>query len=311
METRWTHPLFKPSKKSTREMDIFLSAKRLSPKYYTEPELSTNLRLRKNKATAKFGQSFAPTLSQFLGSYRFTLAASVVFIACAISIFVLVMQTKFSTAPSIYAVNMTDLKFADLDPMNKESFLRRLSDEHSRLINSQVHYVSQLINNYRISDEEAKRMAFIIVRESINYGYDPLFIAAVIKSESTFKKHAVSPVGATGLMQIMPDTGKFVSKMKNVEWSGASKLRDPSYNIKLGIAYIKYLDEMFKGDKEKMLVAYNWGPANVMSAVKNSRRFPSSCLKYARSILNNHGRWNSDYSQKIAQFQYLNLEVLS
>lgn len=311
MERRWKHPLFKPSRKSSRDLEIFSTAKRLSPIYFARPEISANINFSANAKSGDFGQPDRLKLKDIFKTHRFSVSASVVFLVSVVSIFVFALQTKFASAPSIYASSFSEVSFSELDPMSKESFLRRLTEEQTRQINSQVHYVAHLINNHRVSNEEAKRMAYLIVRESLSLGYDPLFITAVIKSESTFRKHAVSPVGATGLMQIMPDTGRFVSKMHNVEWNGVSKLRDPHYNIKLGIAYLKYLDEMFKGDREKMLVAYNWGPANVLRAMRNSTRFPSSCVKYARSIITNHGRWNADFNQKMAQYQYLNLEALS
>ncbi len=307
---RWIHPLFKPSKKLSLETGIFSGNKRFSPKYHNQPELQGNFRVGKENAKSNFGKMFAPKLKEFIHDHRLTFSITTVFLSCAFTLFVFMVQAKFTSAPSIYAVNLADFKFPDFNPIDKEKFLQKLSDENKYVINNQIDYVVSLIDNQKLTNAEARKLAFVIVAESLNYGYDPLFVTAIIKSESTFRKHAVSPVGATGLMQIMPGTGKFVSKMRNVEWK-ESKLKDPQYNIRLGIAYLKYLDGMFKGNKERILVAYNWGPANVMSAIKNSRRFPGSCVKYARSIINNHGRWNSDFATKTAKLTNANLEVIS
>ena len=311
MDKRWIHPLFKPSEKTSRDIDIFSTSKRFSPKYYNQPELSPNLKFKKKKTAFNFGQSLSPSFADMLSSYRLPISATCVLLICFFSVFVLALQTKFSKQPSIYASNFVDINFSSLENIDKDSFLRKLSENHQRAINTQINYVAELIRNHRVSPHEAKSMAFIIVRESLHWGYDPLFVTAVIKSESTFRKHALSPVGAMGLMQIMPNTGRYVSQMHQVEWSGTSKLNDPHYNIKLGVAYLKYLDKMFKGDREKMLVAYNWGPANVMNALKSSKRFPSSTIKYARDIMNNHGKWNADYNQKMARFLHLNPEAIS
>lgn len=310
MEKRWKHPLFKPSRKSSRELDMFSSARRTSPKYYSQVELTTNIRIPA-KNVRSFGTQDRLRLSDTVRRYRFPLSISFVFLACIASLFIFLVQTKLAKTPSIYASNLFDLEYLNANPVDKASFLRQLSADHRQVVNGQIHFVSELIKDHRISREEARRLAHLIVTESLQAGYDPFFVTAVIKSESTFRKHAVSPVGALGLMQIMPDTGKFMSKVQKVEWTGASKLRDPRYNIRMGIGYLKYLDEMFKGDKEKMLVAYNWGPGNVLKAMKGMSRYPSSCVRYARSILNNHGRWNSDYMQRMAQYKYLQTEMLS
>jgi hypothetical protein len=306
---RWVHPLFKPSKRQSLETGIFSGNKRFSPKYHKEIELQSNLRTGQNNYKGNFGKLIVPSTKNALRDHRFTFSIATVFIACVFSIFIFLVQAKFSSSPSIYAVDLAEFKFPDFNPIDKEKFLLKLSEEKRRHVQSQVQYVADLIDDHHLSHEEARKLAFLIVAESAQWGYDPLFVTAIIKSESTFKKHAVSPVGATGLMQIMPGTGRFISNLKNVVWQ-ESMLRDPQYNIRLGLAYLKYLDDIFKGDKVKILVAYNWGPANVISALKNSRSFPISCVHYARSIIKNHGRWNTDYATRMVKVQNV-YEVLS
>src|SRR5687768_13376799 len=89
------------------------------------------------------------------------------------------------------------------------------------------------------------------------FPYTTLFrsVAAVIEQESRFKPKAKSPVGARGLMQLMPRTGK---------WMGAKNLYDPEQNVDAGVKYIAYLDKRFKGDLKKIVAAYNGGEGNVM-----------------------------------------------
>jgi hypothetical protein len=94
----------------------------------------------------------------------------------------------------------------------------------------------------------------LIHEKSEKYGVDPALVAAVIEQESRFKPRAVSPVGARGLMQLMPRTGR---------WMGARNLYDPQENIDAGVKYIKYLDKRFKGDLTLTLAAYNAGEGNV------------------------------------------------
>lgn len=82
-------------------------------------------------------------------------------------------------------------------------------------------------------------------------------IRAVIEQESAFRPCAVSPRGAQGLMQIMPETAR--------ELQVADPF-DPEQNIQAGAKYLKQLIEKYKGDLEQALAAYNAGPATVDQA---------------------------------------------
>lgn len=95
----------------------------------------------------------------------------------------------------------------------------------------------------------------IIMEHATTHGIDPLLVKAVMKTESNFNPRALSHKGAQGLMQLMPDTARFM----NVE-----DPFNPDDNIKGGTRYIKYLDEIFKGNLELILAAYNAGPGRVI-----------------------------------------------
>ncbi len=95
----------------------------------------------------------------------------------------------------------------------------------------------------------------LIYEKSKKYNVDPALVAAVIEQESRFKPRAKSHVGARGLMQLMPRTGR---------WMGARDLYNPEQNVDAGVKYIKYLDRRFKGDTKKIVAAYNGGEGNVM-----------------------------------------------
>lgn len=94
----------------------------------------------------------------------------------------------------------------------------------------------------------------LIHAKSKKYNVDPVLVAAVIEQESRFKSRARSHVGAKGLMQLMPRTGR---------WMGADNLYDPEQNVDAGVKYIKYLHKKFNGDVKKTLAAYNGGEGNV------------------------------------------------
>jgi hypothetical protein len=134
-----------------------------------------------------------------------------------------------------------------------------------------------------------------IVTESLHASLDPLFVAAIVKHESTYNEKAVSPKGALGLMQVLPGTGRYVSEMRKFPWSGSEKLLERDYNLRIGIAYLRYLERFFEGNWEHILIAYNWGPHNLLRALEEGRKVPGSPLRYARSIISTHLQWRDEF----------------
>lgn len=86
------------------------------------------------------------------------------------------------------------------------------------------------------------------------YGIDGLLLASVIQAESNFNPAVVSPVGAIGLMQVMPATAGA---------AGAERLHEPGANLAIGARYLAWLLDEFQGDLELALAAYNAGPGAV------------------------------------------------
>ena len=95
------------------------------------------------------------------------------------------------------------------------------------------------------------------------YGVDEYLVQAVIRAESFFNENAVSKKGAIGLMQIMPETGSWVAKKLNLENFTTEDLFDPEKNIMIGVWYISFLTDKFKGNLDNVIAAYNAGPSNV------------------------------------------------
>lgn len=87
------------------------------------------------------------------------------------------------------------------------------------------------------------------------------FAYAIARRESEFDPKVVSPAGARGLMQLMPATAKQMSRTIGEEYSLGGLLHDPSYNARLGTAYLKELEARYKGNPVLMSAAYNAGPS--------------------------------------------------
>lgn len=103
----------------------------------------------------------------------------------------------------------------------------------------------------------------IIFREAAGAGIDSYLLAAIVKTESNFNSRAVSPKGARGLMQIMPETGRWVADRNGIRNFEPDLLFNPEYNIKLGARYVAELYKEYDGDTVLMLAAYNAGRGNV------------------------------------------------
>lgn len=95
----------------------------------------------------------------------------------------------------------------------------------------------------------------VLIREAARaHGVDPRLVAAVARRESAFHPRAVSPAGASGVMQLMPATARFL---------GVTDVFDARQNIFGGTRYLRSLLETFDGDLDLALAAYNAGPGAV------------------------------------------------
>lgn len=91
---------------------------------------------------------------------------------------------------------------------------------------------------------------------------DPALVHALSRQESEFNAAAQSPVGASGLMQLMPATARGVARRYKVAYS-KSKLTNPAYNTQLGEAFLSDLINSYDGSYFMALAAYNAGPGRV------------------------------------------------
>ena len=105
------------------------------------------------------------------------------------------------------------------------------------------------ITNARL---EARPFHEHILAAAKAHGIDSALVHAVIAAESNYQKHAVSPKGAIGLMQVMPATGARYGVLR-------AKLATPDTNIGTGTRYLAELLDLFEGNLELALAGYNAG----------------------------------------------------
>ena len=118
-----------------------------------------------------------------------------------------------------------------------------------------------------------QRNAGLVARDTVLYPLAPwrpnggweidrALVNAFIRRESNFRPDARSPVGASGLMQLMPRTASFMAGDSGLVGREKRRLLDPAYNIKLGQRYIAYLleEKSIRGNLILLAMAYNGGP---------------------------------------------------
>jgi soluble lytic murein transglycosylase len=101
-----------------------------------------------------------------------------------------------------------------------------------------------------------------VLENAAQYDLPPHLVYAMIREESRFDRKAVSRVGALGLMQLMPETGRYVARELEMPQLTEEGLLDPEVNLAFGIWYASSLLDRSGGNYLRMLSAYNAGPSN-------------------------------------------------
>lgn len=133
------------------------------------------------------------------------------------------------------------------------------------------------------NQDKAYEITRAVIIEANHHGMDPLFLLAVIQTESQFNLKARGRHGEIGLMQILPETAKWVAPQAGVD-SGEINLENPSMNIRLGATYFAQLRKSFNNKGTRYVSAYNMGSANV-------RRLLASKIEpyiYSGKVLTNY-----------------------
>ncbi len=182
-------------------------------------------------------------------------------------------KAKFEKLELVRLVRM----LGELDQTDRaRSFLMRLVDRSKEPADYRM--IADLANDVGRRDyvvavaKQARQQGvelldYLYPMQTLPAGDNPedALVLAVIRQESAFDQKATSSAGALGLMQLMPRTAKHIAKKLQIPYSDAKLTKDPSFNIRLGRAYLGDLLNGFGGSYILAIASYNAGPSRVQS----------------------------------------------
>lgn len=147
-----------------------------------------------------------------------------------------------------------------------------------------------------------------VVRERAqHYGFPPSLVWALMREESTFRAEVVSPVGAIGLLQIMPYTGEEIANRLGVEDFEADQLYQPETNIQFSTWYINGLLGRWGGNEALAIASYNGGPHAVARWMKEGSDLEpdefieeigyTETRRYVKRVLRSYGMYELLYGE--------------
>ena len=153
--------------------------------------------------------------------------------------------------------------------------------------------------------------------ESNNFGISKELIWSIMRAESKYRSDITSPVGAEGLMQIMPATAKNVAEklLKQSYLYYYEDLKDPRANIKIGTRYLKRLLKKFENQIPLAAASYNAGPHRVRSWLNSFGFLDMDAFiehipfletrKYVKKVVRNYKIYQYLYTKKIQSMNWL------
>ncbi|HNW59201.1 MAG TPA: transglycosylase SLT domain-containing protein [bacterium] len=194
----------------------------------------------------------------------------------------------------IEGISLLSSDFLSSAPTSKGDSISSLLQEQQTMTaidmqrRSSVHKITGIISRYNrtMPDTDKMRIANEIYEMTKKYpNLNEDFICATITHETgkTWNPQIKSPMGAMGLMQIMPATGAFLAAQEGIDWISADQvLYDPVSNIRLGCRYMSELVGTYQHDGA--LAAYNGGPKRAALWLASNRN-DSTLFKETRTYV--------------------------
>lgn len=186
---------------------------------------------------------------------------------------------KFERARRLISLGLTDLAKWELYDIERKTankdYLRQLTAEYEKI--EQFHRSSAIATHRFIQQrregwdtqrplwESAYPKAYdkFVGEASKSFEVPKEMVWAIMRAESAFKRDAISPVGALGLMQVMPKTGEKIAEMLGERNFQPRTLLEPPVVIRLGTRYLQRLSRTFEANRSLMAAGYNAGPHRV------------------------------------------------
>lgn len=192
------------------------------------------------------------------------------------------LAQRFQKARDLQILGLDDWARWDLYEIERKTrnkeYLRTLMSEYSNLKNfHRSSYIAQTyfaqarahhgIDGIKFMWQEAYPKAYSenVLAASKKFEVPEDLIWGIMKAESQYRADAISPVGALGLMQVMPNTGHKMAKMIGLKDFSARQLLMPPVAIQIGTSYLQRLMKKFNQNSALVAAAYNAGPHRVYS----------------------------------------------
>lgn len=174
-----------------------------------------------------------------------------------------------------------------------------------------------VLGGWKVWNSDAVQMRYVymweyqqdIITYSKKNNVDPFLVAAIIKNESRYDHKAKSPVGAIGLMQIMPETGQWIANQMELKDYKTEDLFTSRTNIRMGCWYVGELYHEFQGNMALVMMAYNAGRGQTAAWMEQHNwdynfnqpekiPYPET-REYVQRVLNDRDRYYLLYKDKL------------
>ena len=183
---------------------------------------------------------------------------------------------KLERAKAFWSVGLEDLARREVGDLEKYSrgfeLFKKVIEEYrvmglyhklTVMGSSYSHRANMTSNKFIYEAMYPKAYAEQVEKQAEEFDIPPALIWSIMKAESMFKPWARSPVGALGLMQVMPTTGQKLAEMMSVKDFSAESLLEPAQAIRFGSRYLERLSRKFEYSIPLVAAAYNAGPHRV------------------------------------------------
>jgi len=190
--------------------------------------------------------------------------------------------------------------------IKQKELLLQQKEQHAEQLERRVEIIDAIkgLSSASVDEKDVKAIAKQIDIASQKYGYDPLLLVSIMATESSFITNARSHVGASGLMQIMPKTGSYLSKQVRetpmlVGHDSKEDLpnlthHDIEGNIQLGTLYLTQLLVRYE-NIDHALYAYNMGPTKLDEHLKSGGFIP---YQYREKVMRTYNQLKNEQKVK-------------